>query len=183
MLIGLTKALCIALGTVEIVRQCRSRFPKLTLVAEFVVMAIVLVVKPYGLMGAAPTVPPTTPLAEFRALVVPPGRKAAIAALIAFVLAALLPLTGDEYRLVLATDILVLALFAASLQFVMGTGGMASFGHAAYFGLGAYAAALSVKHGMPMESRARTRAAGCCDRRVRRRLHSARGFPASISRC
>ena len=51
----------------------------------------------------------------------------------------------------LATDILVLALFAASLQFVMGTGGMASFGHAAYFGLGAYAAALAVKHGMPME--------------------------------
>jgi len=45
----------------------------------------------------------------------------------------------------------VLALFASSLQFVMGTGGMASFGHAAYFGLGAYAAALSVKHGMPME--------------------------------
>ena len=51
----------------------------------------------------------------------------------------------------LATDILVLALFASSLQFVMGTGGMASFGHAAYFGLGAYAAALAVKHGMPME--------------------------------
>ena len=63
----------------------------------------------------------------------------------------MLPFTGDEYRLVLATDILVLALFASSLQFVMGTGGMASFGHAAYFGLGAYAAALAVKHGMPME--------------------------------
>jgi branched-chain amino acid transport system permease protein len=52
---------------------------------------------------------------------------------------------------VLATDILVLALFAASLQFVMGTGGMASFGHAAYFGLGAYAAALAAKRGVPME--------------------------------
>jgi branched-chain amino acid transport system permease protein len=77
---------------------------------------------------------------------------------------------------VLATDILVLALFASSLQFVMGTGGMASFGHAAYFGLGAYAAALSVKHGMPMEApgdRATRRAAGafvvggfCAARRV-----------------
>jgi branched-chain amino acid transport system permease protein len=31
-------------------------------------------------------------------------------------------------------------LFAASLHFIMGPGGMASFGHAAYFGLGAYAA-------------------------------------------
>ncbi len=150
LLIGLTKALCVALGTKEIF-GLEIAFPKLTLVAEFVVMAVVLVAKPYGLMGTAPSVPPTTPLAEFRTLVVPPGRKAAGAALAALVLASLLPLTGDDYRLVLATDILVLALFASSLQFVMGTGGMASFGHAAYFGLGAYGAALAVKHGLPME--------------------------------
>ena len=44
----------------------------------------------------------------------------------------------------------MLAVFAASLQFLMGTGGMASFGHAAYFGLGAYGAALAFKHGAPM---------------------------------
>jgi branched-chain amino acid transport system permease protein len=150
LLIGLTKALCIALGTADVF-GVEVAFPKLTLVAEFVVMAIVLVVKPHGLMASAPAVPPTTPLAEFRTLVVPPGRKAAAAALAALGLAALLPFTGNEYWLVLATDILVLALFASSLQFVMGTGGMASFGHAAYFGLGAYAAALSLKHGMPME--------------------------------
>ena len=150
LLIGLTKALCVALGT-EVIFGVEVAFPKLTLVAEFVVMAIVLVVKPYGLMGTPPTVPPTTPLAEFRTLVVPPGRKAALGALVALAAAAFLPMTGDEYRLVLATDILVLALFASSLQFVMGTGGMASFGHAAYFGLGAYAAALAVKHGAPME--------------------------------
>ena len=150
LLIGLTKALCIALGTVEF-GGVAIAFPRLTLVAEFVVMAVVLVAKPYGLMGAAPSAPPTTPLAEFRALVVPPGRRAAIGTLVALVLAFLLPWTGDEYRLVLATDVLVFALFAASLQLVMGTGGMASFGHAAYFGLGAYAAALAVKRGVPME--------------------------------
>jgi branched-chain amino acid transport system permease protein len=102
-------------------------------------------------MGAVPSAPPTTPLSEFRALVVPPGRRAALGALAALALAALLPWTGDEYRLILATDILVFTLFAASLQLVMGPGGMASFGHAAYFGLGAYAAALAAKHGMPME--------------------------------
>jgi len=150
LLIGLTKALCVALGTVDL-GGFAIAFPKLTLVAEFVVMAVVLVVKPYGLMGAAPSAPPTTPVAEFRALIVPPGRRAAIGALVALALGALLPWTGDEYRLVLATDVLVLALFAASLQLVMGTGGMASFGHAAYFGLGAYAAALAVKRGVPME--------------------------------
>ena len=150
LLIGLTKALCIALGTVD-VGGFAIAFPKLTLVAEFVVMAVVLVAKPYGLMGAPPAAPPTTPIAEFRALIVPPGRRAGVGALVALTLAALLPWTGDEYRLVLATDVLVLALFAASLQLVMGTGGMASFGHAAYFGLGAYAAALAVKQGIPME--------------------------------
>ena len=100
----------------------------------------------------APATPPTTPIAEFRELVVPPGRRALVGALIALALAAALPLAGDEYALVLATDILVFALFAASLQFLMGTGGLASFGHAAYFGIGAYAAALAVKHGWPMEA-------------------------------
>ncbi len=150
LIIGLTRALCITLGTVD-VGGVAIAFPKLTLVAEFVVMAVVLAVKPYGLLGTPPSTPPTTPIAEFRALVIPPGRRAAMTALAALALAALLPFTGDEYRLVLATDILVLALFASSLQFLMGTGGMASFGHAAYFGLGAYAAALGARHGWPME--------------------------------
>ncbi len=149
LVIGLTRALCIAMGTVD-VGGLVIAFPKLTLVVEFVVMAIVLVVKPYGLLGTPPSTPPTTPIAEFRALVVPPGRRAAFAALASLALAALLPFTGDEYRLVLATDVLILALFASSLQFLMGTGGMASFGHAAYFGLGAYTAALGARHGWPM---------------------------------
>ena len=149
LVIGLTRALCIGLGTVDIFGVAVA-FPKLTLVAEFVVMAIVLVVKPYGFLGRAPTAPPTTPLAEFRALIVAPGRPAAIGALLLLALGALLPLVGDAYALVLATDIIVFALFAASLQFIMGTGGMASFGHAAYFGVGAYAAALAAKHGWPM---------------------------------
>jgi branched-chain amino acid transport system permease protein len=149
LLIGLTKALCIALGTVTI-GGIEFAFPKLTLVAEFLVMAVVLVLRPHGLLGTLPAPPPTTAIPEFRALVRPPGRRTAMAALAALAVAALLPFAGDEYRLVLATDILLLALFAASLQLLMGTGGLASFGHAAYFGLGAYAAALAVKHGAPM---------------------------------
>ena len=151
LIIGLIRALCIALGTIDVAGVAVA-FPKLTLVAEFVVMAVVLALKPYGLLGVAPVAPPTTPIAEFRELVVPPGRRALLGAVVALLLAALLPLAGDEYALVLATDILVFALFAASLQFMMGTGGLASFGHAAYFGLGAYAAALAVKHGWPMEA-------------------------------
>src|SRR5205814_3328396 len=100
--------------------------------------------------GSAPVAPPTTPIAEHRALVRPPGRRSFFAALAAIAIAALLPAIGDEYDLVLATDVLVFAVFAASLQFMLGVGGLASFGHAAYFGLGAYAAALAARHGAPM---------------------------------
>jgi branched-chain amino acid transport system permease protein len=151
LLIGLTKAVCIGLGQVQL-GSVVVAFPKLTLVAEFVVMALVLAIKPYGLLGSAPSAPPSTAVAEHRALVRPPGRRSLIAALVALAIATLLPWIGDEYDLVLATDVLTFALFAASLQFMLGVGGLASFGHAAYFGLGAYAAALAVRHGVPMEA-------------------------------
>ena len=45
----------------------------------------------------------------------------------------------------LGIDVLIAVMFATSLHFIMGPGGMHSFGHAAYFGLGAYGAALLVK--------------------------------------
>jgi branched-chain amino acid transport system permease protein len=52
---------------------------------------------------------------------------------------------SSPYTLVLSTDVLIAVIFAASLHFIMGPGGMHSFGHAAYFGLGTYGAALLVK--------------------------------------
>ena len=68
-------------------------------------------------------------------------------------LLACLPLVGDAYLLKVATEILVFALFAFSLQLLIGVGGLVSFGHAAFFGLGAYGAALAVKWlGAPMEA-------------------------------
>jgi branched-chain amino acid transport system permease protein len=149
MLIGLSKALCIALGTVDI-GITTIAFPKLTLVAEFVVMAIVLAVKPQGLFGQPPVPAATTALPEHRELVTPLRRREVAIAAVVFAALLALPWLRDEYTLVLATDILIAALFAASLRFLLGTGGMTSFGHAAYFGVGAYAAALAVKAGLPM---------------------------------
>jgi branched-chain amino acid transport system permease protein len=50
-------------------------------------------------------------------------------------------------------DLLIAVLFAASLHFIMGPAGLHSFGHAAYFGLGAYGAALLIRSlGLPMEA-------------------------------
>jgi branched-chain amino acid transport system permease protein len=54
--------------------------------------------------------------------------------------------------MVLLTDIVIFCLFAASLHFILGLGGLVSFGHAAFYGGGAYVAALLVSHvDAPME--------------------------------
>jgi branched-chain amino acid transport system permease protein len=49
----------------------------------------------------------------------------------------------------LANEVAILALFALSLDLVLGYAGIVSLGHAAFFGAGAYAAALFAKHVMP----------------------------------
>ena len=147
-IIGVTKALCIAAGTVT-VASITFAMPKLTLVIEFVLMALVLLVRPAGLLGRAAVIPATTTVAAERTLVKRPRPRSAVVAGVLVALALVLPFTGDPYALVLSTDILIAALFAASLQLITATGGMASFGHAAYFGVGAYASALATTHGYP----------------------------------
>ena len=146
LIIGAVRALCIGIGDVAVLGAVVS-FAKLSLVAEFVVMAIVLIARPWGLYGQPPA---PAAVAEQRDLQRVPGWRFALAA--GFLLAALAvaPFVADEYALVLGADMLIFALFAVSLHFVMGPGGMASFGHAAYFGLGAYAAALAAR-AVPME--------------------------------
>jgi len=149
LIISLVKAMCIGLGD-ETIFGITIAFPKLTLAAEFVVMAVVLALKPQGLLGKPPGAAPTTALPEQREHQRAPSRRDAYIAVALLAGAIALPLVADEYAVVLATDILVAALFAASLQFLIGTGGMTSFGHAAYFGVGAYCAAIAFKAAVPM---------------------------------
>src|SRR5712692_8490621 len=123
--------------------------PKIAIVLIFVVMAVVLVVRPWGLLGR--------PEIQLR----PPGggavaetapRRLGAAWLIPGLLVlALLPLGVPTFWVSIAVEIFAFALFAASLHLLMAVGGMVSFGHAAYFGLGAYGAALLLKTaGLPM---------------------------------
>lgn len=58
---------------------------------------------------------------------------------------ALAPLVLPHFFLQLLTEIAIVGLFATAFNLLMGFGGMVSFGHAAYFALGAYAPALLVK--------------------------------------
>ena len=60
---------------------------------------------------------------------------------------------GSPALLALATRILIYAIAAASLNFILGYGGMVSFGHAAFFGVGAYTVGILFSHhasGIPL---------------------------------
>jgi branched-chain amino acid transport system permease protein len=75
----------------------------------------------------------------------------AVTAILLVVLAAIpiyAALTGDTFVMTLFTRILILALAAVSLNLIMGYGGMVSFGHAAYLGLGGYAVGILAKEGV-----------------------------------
>jgi len=60
-----------------------------------------------------------------------------------------LPLWGPRFWINVASQALILAIFAMSLDLLLGYGGLPSFGHAAFYGVGAYAAALLVMHRGP----------------------------------
>ncbi|MBP0582392.1 ABC transporter permease [Labrys sp. LIt4] len=127
-------------------------FPKISIVLIFLVMAVVLVVRPWGLFGK-----PTSPQRAAPGLTAQPWRPMGIAgrlvAAAAIALAALLPLGASPYMLSVGSEILIFVLYAASLQFLVSVGGLVSFGHAAFFGLGSYGAALlTTMLGWPMET-------------------------------
>src|SRR3954467_15298747 len=77
-------------------------------------------------------------------------RNAVVVALIAIM--ALLPVyaaaTGNTFTMTLFTRIIILAIAAVSLNLIMGFGGMVSFGHAAYLGIGGYVVGILAKEGI-----------------------------------
>jgi branched-chain amino acid transport system permease protein len=54
---------------------------------------------------------------------------------------------GDDFYVSVASRVLIFALAATSLNLILGFGGMVSFGHAAFVGMGAYAAAIAMNSG------------------------------------
>ena len=125
-------------------------FPKISIILVFLVMAVVLIVRPWGLFGKPEAAARRTP-----GLTVNPWRPLTsgerMMSLVALVAAAMLPLFAGNYALTVGSEIAIFVIFAASLHFLMSVGGLASFGHAAYFGLGAYGVAFLAKAaGLPM---------------------------------
>jgi branched-chain amino acid transport system permease protein len=151
LIIAELKAICIWLGVVELF-GLKISFSKLTLVVEFLVMAVVLVWRPWGLLGKPQGA--SRHAGSIEAPLRAAGRPFLYASLAVLAGLVVFPLLtkASPYLTVLAIDLLVAVLFATSLHFIMGPAGLHSFGHAAYFGLGAYGAALLVRWlGVPME--------------------------------
>ena len=65
--------------------------------------------------------------------------------LVVFLASLSLPWLGSRYDTFLGTQIAIYALFALSLNLLLGTTGLVSFGHAAYFGIGSYACGILMK--------------------------------------
>src|SRR6266404_2520632 len=137
-------------GALQVPRLALTTVMDTSVIVEaFVVMAMVLVVRPWGLLGR-PEIqlrpPGSGAVADRPARSLHPGWTVA-----ALVILATLPLALPTFWISIAVEIFAFALFAASLHLLMAVGGMVSFGHAAYFGLGAYGAALFLKlAGLPM---------------------------------
>ncbi len=65
---------------------------------------------------------------------------------LALMIAALfVPALGSRFYTFLAAEVVILALFAVSLNLLLGYTGLVSFGHAAYFGIGAYTTGILMK--------------------------------------
>ncbi len=71
-----------------------------------------------------------------------------IAGLAAVLFLVTIPLWQEPFYTRLATRILIYALCAASLDLILGFGGMVSFGHAAFLGVGAYVVGILSHHGV-----------------------------------
>jgi branched-chain amino acid transport system permease protein len=127
-------------------------FPKITLVLVFLLMALVLVVRPWGLLGKPDAGHGRVVLPEGILSLQRFGQTEKIVTGVAALLLLALPWIGDAYLTKVAIEVLTFALAAFSLNFLIGNGGLVSFGHAAYFGLGAYGAGLlATRLGVAME--------------------------------
>jgi len=118
----------------------KAYFPEIALFLIYLLMAAVLLVRPQGLFGikyAGLTAPPA--VAHVSA---PATRQAKLVGLVALAAMLAFPFLVPNYPRALVTEIYIFAIFAMSLDLLLGFTGLMSLGHAAYFGLGAYAVAI-----------------------------------------
>ncbi|MGH7074528.1 MAG: ABC transporter permease [Stellaceae bacterium] len=121
----------------EIVTFGETYVPALSLVLIYLIMAVVLLVRPQGLFGirhahsASPSGgAPETPLAS---------RPTLVLGLVVLAALAIYPLLVADYQRSLVAELFIFAIFAMSLDLLVGYTGLMSLSHAGFFGIGAYA--------------------------------------------
>ncbi len=114
----------------------KAYLPSLALFFIYLVMVVVLLARPRGIFGLvrgpAPTVPAISPPAPA------PSHHALVAGVLVAVLLIGYPLLVADYPRALISEVFIFAIFAMSLDLLLGYTGLASLGHAAFFGLGSY---------------------------------------------
>lgn len=121
----------------------KAYLPSMALFLIYLVMAIVLLVRPQGIFGIVHTHAASAPTFP---LTLKPTKYARTIGL--FVVAAMVvyPFLVSNYPRELITEIYIFAIFAMSLDLLLGFTGLMSLGHAAFFGIGAYGVALLATH-------------------------------------
>ncbi len=122
--------------------------PELTGFSVYLLMIAVLLVRPQGLLGEYKVRQASTKVSFDE--VIPPVRVTSKTGLAAIAVLMLVPLgigiVWSSYYVGLLSLIFVWALLALSLDIVMGYMGLLSFGHAAFWGVGAYVTVLTTVH-------------------------------------
>src|SRR5882757_2683900 len=118
----------------------KAYLPSLALFLIYLAMILVLLVRPQGLFGikySDVSIPSAVSITA-----VPTTNRTRIAGLVALLALSVLPFAVSDYSRALIAEIFIFAIFAMSLDLLLGFTGLMSLGHAAFFGLGAYAVAI-----------------------------------------
>src|SRR6202163_3136680 len=118
----------------------KAYFPSLALFLVYLVMAAVLLVRPQGLFGIKYTGLSAAPAVTTVSM--PATRETHAVGLVVLLAMLVYPFLVTDYPRALIAEIYIFAIFAMSLDLLLGFTGLMSLGHAAFFGLGAYAVAI-----------------------------------------
>src|SRR6516225_6080079 len=118
----------------------KAYFQSIALFLIYLAMTAVLLIRPEGLFGTSSSGVAIAPaVTTTSAPTTPHTRAAALLALLALIG---LPFLMTDYPRALTSEIFIFAIFAMSLDLLLGFTGLMSLGHAAFFGLGAYSVAI-----------------------------------------
>ena len=122
--------------------------PAVSSMSVYLLMALMLWLRPRGLFPA-PTAISDQPAASHATELDPPESRLLRRIVIGVALALLIaiPILNEPFYTRLFTRVLILGLAALSLDLIFGFGGMVSFGHAAFVGIGAYIVGIAAQHG------------------------------------